>query len=103
MMTDRQQAGKQPARQYPRPGGAPPAVMAEMPLDPRLAQTPGPFGGELVDQILAGHGPHRPGGAACKGCGFTYHAEAQDCPSVLYALSNLRHSVGTRVPLRGEF
>jgi hypothetical protein len=91
MMTDRQQAGKQPARQHLRRVGALPAVAAEVPLDPRLACTPGPFGGELVDQILGDHGPHHPGGGTCKGCGFAYRPGAADCPSVIFVLS-LRES-----------
>jgi hypothetical protein len=86
MMTDRLQADKQPAHHAPaQRDGAPPADPAA-PLDPRLVKPPAPVGTELVDQILADHGPSRPCDATCKGCGFPYRPGAADCPSVIFVL-----------------
>jgi hypothetical protein len=70
---------------------------AETTLDPRLANTgPALPSAELVDQILADHGPNRPGGPVCKGCGSRYRSGAADCPSVLYALSSCRGQASGR-------
>jgi hypothetical protein len=107
MMSDHERAGKQPASRHgPLRGGDLPSVSAPgsagVLLDRRLAATPPPFGAELVDRILADHGPKRPGGVACKGCGFAYHPGALDCPSASYALTHRHQGIGAPAGLGGE-
>ena len=80
MMSDPGQASKQP----PACGG----VSDATPLDPRLLKTgPAVLGAGLVDEILGDHGPQHPGGETCKRCGFAYHPDAADCPSVIFVLA----------------
>lgn len=56
-------------------------------LDDQLMLAAYPLDHEIVDAILAAHGPERWDGTMCRACGYVYTPSSQDCPSVVVALA----------------